>query len=75
MRITCGVKLTQSGGVALFHDDVLEFNVEAQKLENNRRYSDVDDLTLIARILGDFGYKISDVDQWALDGWDGAIHG
>ncbi|MFI6779944.1 carbamoyltransferase N-terminal domain-containing protein [Micromonospora sp. NPDC050276] len=75
MRITCGVKLTQSGGVALFQDDVLEFNVEAQKLENNRRYSDVDDLTLIARILGDFGYKVSDVDQWALDGWDGAIHG
>ena len=45
MRITCGVKLTQSGGVALFQDDVLEFNVEAQKLENNRRYSDVDDLS------------------------------
>ncbi len=75
MQITCGVKLTQSGGVALFQDDELLFNVEAQKLENGRRYSDVEDLELISRILGDFGFKIGDIDRWALDGWDGADHG
>ena len=75
MQITCGVKLTQSGGVALFEDDRLVFNVEAQKLGNGRRYSDVDDLGLIDQILGDFGYKVGDIGQWALDGWDGKVNG
>ncbi|HEU5110711.1 MAG TPA: carbamoyltransferase N-terminal domain-containing protein [Micromonosporaceae bacterium] len=73
--ITAGVKLTQSGGIALIEGDRLEFNIEIQKLDNNRRYSDVDDLDLLPRLLADFDYKVPDVDHWAVDGWDGAVNG
>lgn len=70
-----GLKLTQSGGLALLDGDQLHFNIEVQKLDNGRRYSDVDDLAILSTILGDFGYKVSEVDRWVLDGWDGAVNG
>jgi carbamoyltransferase len=73
--ITAGIKLTQSGGVALFDGDRLEFMIEMQKLDNNRRYSDFNDLRLIPKLLDEYGYRTSDVDQWVIDGWDGARKG
>lgn len=69
--ITAGIKLTHSGGLALLEDDRLLFHVEVQKLANNPRYSPVSDLSLIPEILAEYGFKVSDVDRWALDGWDG----
>ncbi|UJW29929.1 nodulation protein NodU [Saccharothrix sp. AJ9571] len=73
--ITGGLKLTQSGGLALLNDGKLEFNIEIQKLDNNRRYSNVDDVEILVQILGDYGYELGDVDEWVLDGWDGAVNG
>ncbi|WP_329082492.1 carbamoyltransferase N-terminal domain-containing protein [Streptosporangium sp. NBC_01469] len=73
--ITAGLKLTHSGGLALLEDDKLLFNIEVQKRENNARYSSVADLRLIPEILAEHGFKVSDVDNWALDGWDGVDFG
>ncbi|WP_344506644.1 carbamoyltransferase N-terminal domain-containing protein [Dactylosporangium maewongense] len=73
--ITAGLKFTQSGGIALIDGDRLEFNIEMQKLDNNSRYSNFDDLQLVPRILADHGYQVSDVDHWVVDGWDGARNG
>jgi carbamoyltransferase len=70
--ITAGLKLTQSGGIALLNEDRLEFNIEMQKLDNNRRYSDFDDLDMLPALLGEYGYKVADVDHWVIDGWDGS---
>jgi carbamoyltransferase len=73
--ITCGLKLTQSGGVALLDDEELLFNVEVQKVDNNPRYSYVTDLEFVPRTLAQFGYSADDVDHWVVDGWDGARTG
>jgi carbamoyltransferase len=73
--ITCGIKLTQSGGVALLDNDRLMFNIEVQKRDNNPRYSGVSNAEFIADVLGEYGYSAADVDAWAVDGWDGARNG
>jgi carbamoyltransferase len=73
--IIAGVKLTQSGGIALLRDGRLEFNIEIQKLDNNARYSDVEDLKLLPQLLADQNYDVADVDEWVIDGWDGAKNG
>lgn len=61
--ITAGLKLTQSGGIALIRDGTLEFNIELPKL---------DDLHMVPQLLAAQNYDIEDVDEWAIDGWDGA---
>lgn len=73
--LTAGLKVTQSGGLALLSDGKLEFNIEMQKLDNNRRYSDFDDMQRIPLLLGEYGYRASDIDHWVIDGWDGARNG
>ncbi|SEM56591.1 carbamoyltransferase N-terminal domain-containing protein [Streptacidiphilus jiangxiensis] len=73
--ITAGLKLTQSGGIALLNDGKLEFNIEMQKLANGARYSNVDELDDLVGILGGFGYRLDDIGTWAVDGWDGAEFG
>lgn len=67
----CGLKLTHDAAVALVEDQQLVFSVEIEKLANNRRYSDLADLAAVPEILAGFGYDVSDVDEWILDGWDG----
>lgn len=69
--IICGLKLTHDGAVAVLHDDKLVFSIEVEKLRNNKRYSQIDDLAIIPALLGEYGYQLSDVDQWVIDGWDG----
>jgi carbamoyltransferase len=73
--IICGLKLTHDGAVALLDDTTLVFSVEMEKLNNRPRYSRVHDLAVVPRILADFGYRVSDVDHWVIDGWDGARTG
>src|SRR5919107_231100 len=73
--ITCGLKLTQSVGVALLGDDEFLFNVEVQKVDNNPRYSYVTDLEFVPRTLARVGFSADDVDHWVVDGWDGARTG
>lgn len=70
--LIAGLKLTQSGGLALLDDDKLLCNIEQQKVGNGRRYGDVEDLDFVVDVLDQFGYRPQDVDTWVLDGWDGA---
>ena len=73
--ITAGLKLTQSGGIALLNDNRLEFNIEMQKLANGARYSNVDELDDLVTVMSDFGFQLGDIAKWAVDGWDGAENG
>ena len=69
--IVCGLKLTHDGAVAVVEDGRLVFSVEVEKLGNGLRYSRVEDMAVVRRILADFGYDPDDVDEWVIDGWDG----
>jgi carbamoyltransferase len=69
--IICGLKLTHDGAVALFNNKKLIFSVEIEKINNNKRYSNITDLSIIPVILKSFGYKLTDIDKWVIDGWDG----
>ncbi|MFG3578701.1 carbamoyltransferase N-terminal domain-containing protein [Micromonospora chersina] len=73
--ITAGLKLTQSGGIALLDNDRLVFNIEMQKIANGARYSNVDELDDLVTIMSRFGFGLGDVGRWAVDGWDGATNG
>lgn len=73
--ITCGLKLTHDGGIALIEDNECVFSVEVEKLDNQPRYSPIRDLATIPAVLADFGYKPSEVDHWVVDGWDGRTTG
>ncbi|MFI7679185.1 carbamoyltransferase N-terminal domain-containing protein [Actinophytocola sp. NPDC049390] len=65
------MKLTHDGAVAVVEDGRLVFSVEIEKLDNGLRYSQVEDMAVVRRILADFGYRPGDVDEWVIDGWDG----
>jgi len=67
--IICGLKLTHDGTVALLDNEKLIFSVEMEKINNNRRYSNIINLDIIVSILKDFGYKLTDIDRWVIDGW------
>jgi carbamoyltransferase len=67
----CGLKLTHDGAVALIDGDQLIFSVELEKLNNNPRYSMIEDAFVIEDILNSHGYSLSDVDHFAIDGWGG----
>ncbi len=73
--IICGLKLTHDGAVALIEDGKLVFNVELEKLNNNLRFTSIEDTAIISEILGQFGYSLSDVDYFAIDGWGGDDQG
>ena len=60
--LICGVKVTHDGGVALVDGNRLVFSTEDEKLNNNRRYSELGDAAIIADILGHQGYTLDDVD-------------
>ncbi|MDG4792750.1 carbamoyltransferase N-terminal domain-containing protein [Micromonospora sp. WMMD1082] len=70
--IVCGLKLTHDGAVALVDDGRLVFSVEMEKIDNAPRYSQVPDLSIVVSLLHEFGYQVSDVDRWVVDGWDGS---
>jgi carbamoyltransferase len=69
--LICGLKLTHDGAVALLDGDNLIFSTEVEKRANNRRYSNITDLSSIIDILAEFGYRPQDIDEWVVDGWDG----
>lgn len=73
--ITCGLKLTHDGAIALLHGDKLVFSIEMEKIGNGDRYSQVDDLDVVPGLLAAHGYTLDDVDAWVVDGWDGAEYG
>lgn len=67
--LICGVKTTHDGGVALIDDGRLVFSYEMEKLNNNERYSKIDDLGIVFDLLAEHGYRAEDVDHFVLDGW------
>ena len=67
--ITCGIKISHDGAVAVLDDRRLVFSTEIEKLDNGRRYSALGDLDRIAGILGAHGLEVSDVDRFVVDGW------
>ena len=67
--IICGVKITHDAGVALIEDGKLVFSVEMEKLGNAARHSRIEDLSEIFDVLREYGYRSSDVDLFAIDGW------
>lgn len=69
--IICGLKLTHDGAVALIEDGKLMFSVELEKRGNNPRFTGIDETAVIAEILHEQNYRLSDVDIFAVDGWGG----
>lgn len=69
--IICGIKITHDGGVALIDNGVLKFSIEIEKINNNHRYSSLNNLTMINEILTEYGYTLDMVDYFAIDGWHG----
>jgi carbamoyltransferase len=69
--IICGLKLTHDGAVALTDDRKLLFSIELEKIDNNPRYTAIDDTAVISDILRQNGYGLSDIDHFAVDGWGG----
>jgi carbamoyltransferase len=67
--LICGVKTTHDGGVALIDDGRLIFSYEMEKLNNNQRYSKIEDLSIVFDMLAAHGYRPEDVDHFVLDGW------
>jgi carbamoyltransferase len=67
--LICGIKTTHDAGVALIEDGQLIFSCELEKLDNNERYSQMDDLGIIFEILANFGYDPHDIDEFVFDGW------
>ena len=69
--IICGLKLTHDGSIAVIEHDKLLFSIEMEKLNNNPRYTAIEDTAIIEEILKDEGLSLSDIDKFAIDGWGG----
>ncbi len=69
--IICGLKLTHDGAVALIDNNQLVFSVELEKINNNPRYTSIEDTNIIEKLLADYGYSVDQVDIFAVDGWGG----
>ena len=68
--IICGIKLTHDGAISLIDGRDLVFSYECEKLNNNKRHSDITlDLLGINNILEQHGYSLGEIDRFVLDGW------
>ena len=65
----CGLKMTHDGGVAVVENNRLLFSVEAEKLENNPRYSEMQDISVIEAVLEENGMPLSGIGSISIDGW------
>jgi carbamoyltransferase len=69
--VFCGLKLTHDGAVAVIDNGKLMFCTEMEKINNNKRYSVLDDTDLVEKILTNNGYSKDEIDVFAVDGWGG----
>jgi carbamoyltransferase len=69
--IICGLKLTHDGSISIIDAGVLKFCVELEKVNNNHRYKSIDSLDEIEGIVNGFGYPLSSIDKFVVDGWIG----
>jgi carbamoyltransferase len=67
--LRCALKLTHDGTVAVASDHRLLASVEMEKLDNRLRYSSLDDLADVERVLSGLGVVPDAVDRWLIDGW------
>ena len=67
----CGIKLTHDGAVALIEDGRLVFSIEMEKLNNNPRFTGIEDTELVSQVLREEGYNLDEIDYFAIDGWGG----
>jgi carbamoyltransferase len=68
--VICGIKLTHDSAIALIDNNRLICCHELEKVNNRQRHALLDNFTLVADVIGEYGYKISDIDSFAIDGWD-----
>ncbi|HWV71841.1 MAG TPA: carbamoyltransferase N-terminal domain-containing protein [Pseudosphingobacterium sp.] len=64
-----GLKLTHDGTICLIDNGKLMFSIELEKLNNNNRFKEIDDLSIIPEVLSMNGVSLSDVDHIVVDGW------
>jgi carbamoyltransferase len=69
--LVCGLKLTHDGSVAVIDNGRLLFNIEMEKLNNNKRYESIEDTSIIENVLVGNGISVKEIDQFAIDGWGG----
>ncbi|MGB8190499.1 MAG: carbamoyltransferase N-terminal domain-containing protein [Chitinophagaceae bacterium] len=70
MRI-CGLKLTHDGAIAVIENGKLLFSIEMEKVNNNPRYTAIEDTSTIEAVLASQGLSVNDIDHFAIDGWGG----
>ncbi|MBD0258687.1 MAG: hypothetical protein ICV83_23470, partial [Cytophagales bacterium] len=69
--LICGLKLTHDGSVAVIENNKLLFSIELEKINNNARYTGIEDTGSIADLLRREGLSPGDIDQFVIDGWGG----
>lgn len=67
----CGLKLTHDGCIAVVNNNQLLFSTELEKINNNPRYTAIDNHITITDILRSEGIALSDIQRFAIDGWGG----
>ena len=67
--LTCGLKLTHDGGVALLEDNRLVFSIEMEKLDSAQRHAKLDDFKTAFDLIEQHGYDPKAVDSYVIDGW------
>jgi carbamoyltransferase len=70
--IICGIKFTHDASVAVIEDGRLRFCVEVEKINNNKRYAEIEDVSQVFDILAMYGMTPDDVDNFVIDGWHGS---
>ena len=65
----CALKITHDGTVAYAEDSELVFSVELEKINNNLRFSHINNWEDIDYIFKMFNRCKEDVDVWLIDGW------
>lgn len=67
--IVCGLKLTHDGALALLEGGRLVASIEMEKIGNNPRYQQLDQLERVEELLASYGVQLADVDAFVVDGW------
>jgi len=66
-----GLKLTHDGAICLIENGKIIFSIEIEKINNNNRFQEINDASLIEDILTSNGIDLSDIDHIVIDGWGG----
>lgn len=73
MTMTCGIKLTHDGGLAVVDSSTgaprLLASIEAEKRCNGARHAEFADAEVIVAVLADIGLDPRDIDSFVIDGW------